>query len=181
MRIPESVRGGLRKRLWAIADRLDWSRLSWLDKTKMYKTWTKDPAVGGLLSNYMDERQIRVYIKDTIMKGYVRARLEDPRPVMRSLGLLAENGQPEELGVAEHFERPHGFRLVDGRIVVWSSAKDWKIVLMVTHERAFSSVDYSPYAAVLFSATGQFSEESFRKMVQDGATKLGIERLIWLA
>jgi len=182
MRIPDSVRAGLRSKLWALADQIDWSRLSWHEKAKQYEVWTRDPDVGGLLSNYMDQRQIRVYIKDTIIKGYIRSRLEDPLPVMRVLGLIENDAEDAEiLMAAEDYERPHGRRLADGKVIVWSKAKDWKAVLMVTHERAFMVKGAVPYAAVLFAAGGRFSEERFRRMVQDAATRLGIERVVWLA
>jgi len=74
VRIPDEIRRGLREKLWALADTLDWAKLDWYEKSSQYETWTRDPQVGGLLSNYMDQRRIRVYIKDTIMKGYVRSR-----------------------------------------------------------------------------------------------------------
>lgn len=180
MRIPASVRGGLREALWALADQLDWARLTWHEKAAQYEAWTRDPDVGGLLANYMDQRQIRVYIKDTIMKGYVRSRLADPQPVMRALGLSATRDAGPSLDTVEEYERPHGRRLGDGRVIVWSKAKDWKAVLMVAHERAYVAEEARPYAAVLFSAGGQFAEVSFRLMVQDAADKLGIERLVWL-
>lgn len=179
MRIPESVRGGLRKKLWKIADDLDWSRQDWKEKATQYEAWVRSPEVGGLLSNYMDQRQVRVYIKDTIMKGYVRSRLADPKPVLRVLGLLQDGEDPPR--EAEEYERPHGRRFADGRVIVWSKAKDWKTVLMVTHERAHIADGATPYAAVLFSAAGQFAEVAFREMVEDAATKLDIERVVWLA
>ena len=177
MRIPDTIRRGLREKLWALADELDWSRLSWHEKSAQYEIWTRDPEVGQLLSNYMDQRQIRVYIKDTIMKGYVRSRLADRAPVLRSLGIAASDGGSR---VVEVWERPHGFRLADGKIVVWSKAKDWKAVLMVTHERAFFSEGGEPYASVLFSSVAQFSETPFRQMVEDAGKKLGIQRIVWL-
>jgi len=177
MRIPESVRGGLRMRLWTLADDLDWSRLNWKEKATQYEAWTRDPAVGGLLANYMDQRQIRVYIKDTIMKGYVRSRLANPGPVYRSLGLIEGDEYPS---TSEEYERPHGRRLADGKVIVWSKAKDWKAVLMVCHERAYVAKEATPYGAVFFGAGGQFAETSFREMVVDAAEKLGIERVLWL-
>lgn len=174
MRIPESVRGGLRKRLWAEADRLDWADLAWHEKSAHYESWTENPEVGGLLSNYMDHRRIRLYIKDTIMKGYVRSRQADPGRPYRALGLEATSA------VAEEHERPHGRRLKDGRIIAWGSADDWKLVLTALHERSFGLAKARPYAAVLMSSIGKYAQPDVRKMVQEAADKLGIERLLWL-
>ncbi len=175
MRIPDEIRHGLRHRLWTLADKLGWAKLDWYEKSAQYENWTRDAEVGGLLSHYLDQRRIRVYIKDTIMKGYVRSRQASPATPLRVLGI---NGDAK---VIESHERPHGRRLADGRVIVWGSAEEWKLVLMAVHERSFGTKAARPYAAVLMSAsTGKFHQPQVRSMVQDAADKLGIERLVWL-
>jgi len=175
MRIPDEIRRGLREKLWKLGDELDWPRLDWYEKSARYETWTRDPDVGGLLSNYMDQRQIRVYIKDTIMKGYVRTRQASPDRPFKALGL------DMDLEVVEKHERPHGRRLKDGRVIVWGCAEEWKLVLTAVHERSFDLEGARPFAAVLMLASiGKFHQAQVRAMVQDAAEKLGIERLVWL-
>lgn len=175
MRIPDAVRRGLRERLWAAADALDWTKLEWYRKSAQYETWTRDAEVGGVLSNFLDHRRIRVYIKDTIMKGYVRARQACPNTPLNALGLDA--GVP----VVETYERPHGRRFNDGRVVAWGSAGEWKLVLTALHERSYDVPGAWPHAAVLMAASvGKFHQPQVRAMVEDAATKLGIERLVWL-
>jgi hypothetical protein len=44
-------------------------------------------------------------------------------------------GIDREAEIAEVWERPHGRRLKDGRVVVWGSADDWKLILTAVHER----------------------------------------------
>jgi hypothetical protein len=173
VRIPAELRKGLREKLWALADGLGWQYLTWVEKSPQYDAWTKDPEVGGLLARHMDQRQIRVYIKDTIMKGYVRSRQSDPRRPFKLLGL---DGQQ----AVEDYERPHGRRLDDGRVVAWGNADDWKLVLMAVHERAYLVDDAIPYAAVLMHAVGRYQDDSARRLVQDAADKLLIRRVIWL-
>lgn len=175
VRIPNPIRKGLRQKLWAVADDLDWPRLEWYKKSAQYEAWTRDPEVGGLLANYMDQRRIRVYIKDTIMKGYVRSRQANTDRPFSALGV------DEGVEIAEAWERPHGRRLTDGRVVVWGNADDWKLVLMAVHERSWGIMGARPFAAVLLWSTGKFAEPSVRAMVQDAADKLQIERLVWLA
>jgi hypothetical protein len=175
VRIPEEIRRGLRKRLWALADSLDWAKLDWYEKSSRYETWTRDPEVGGLLSHYMDQRRIRVYIKDTIMKGYIRSRQACPETPLKALGI---DGNAQ---FAERHERPHGRRLGDGRVVVWGSAEEWKLVLTAVFERSYGIPGARPHAAVLMAASvGKFHQPQVRSMVQDAANKLGIERLVWL-
>jgi hypothetical protein len=174
IRIPDPIRKGLRQKLWTIADQLDWPRLDWYEKSAQYEEWTRDSEVGGLLANYMDQRQIRVYIKDTIMKGYVRSRQASTERPFSAVGI---DGEAE---IAEAWERPHGRRLKDGRVVVWGNADDWKLVLTAVHERSWGINGARPFAAVLMFSTGKFAEASVRAMVQDAADKLKIERLVWL-
>lgn len=178
MRIPEAVRSGLRLRLWSLADELDWGRLSSAEKTTHYETWTRDPGVGGQLARYLDQEQVRVYVKDTIMKGYSRSRLADPNRILRVLGLGTE-AKDFNLITAETYQRPHGRRFSDGRIIVWGNAKDWKAILMTLHQRSYES-NAKPHGVVLLAAVGRFQEDEVRAMIQDAATKLGVERLVWL-
>jgi hypothetical protein len=180
VRIPEEVRLGLRQKLWGVADGLDWGRLSLTEKTSQYEAWTRDAAVGGQLGHYMDQRQVRVYIKDTIMKGYRRSRLAAPDDAMRVLGFEAR-GASAVPDIVQDYERPHGRRLKDGRVIAWGEAKDWKAILMSLHERAFEAKNARPYAAVLFLSAGKFEEDRVRALVQDAATKLGVEKLVWRA
>jgi hypothetical protein len=174
IRIPDQIRRGLRHKLWELADQLDWPRLDWYEKSARYEAWTKDAEVGGLLANYMDQRQIRVYIKDTIMKGYVRSRQASTEGPFSALGVA------EGTAIAETYERPHGRRLADGRVIVWGTAEDWKLVLTAVHERSWGVAGARPFAAVLMWSAGKFGEPSVRDMVQDAADKLTIERLVWL-
>jgi len=174
VRIPDQIRRGLRQKLWALADDLDWSRLDWYEKSARYEAWTRDAEIGGLLANFMDQRQIRVYIKDTIMKGYVRSRQADVDRPFHALGIEASTE------VTEVAERPHGRRLIDGRVIVWGNADDWKLVLTAAHERSWGIAGARPYAAVLVRAVGKYADASTRAMVQDAANKLLVERLLWL-
>ena len=175
IRIPHAIRKGLRESLWTQGDALDWPRLDWSEKAAQYEIWTRDPQVGGLLSNYMDQRQIRVYVKDTIMKGYVRSRQASALLPFSVLGI------PADAELAEQYERPHGRRLKDGRVVVWGTADEWKLVLTAVHERAWGVPNARPFAAVLMWSSGKLDDSRVRQMVQDAASKLQIERLEWLA
>lgn len=180
VRIPEEVRLELRLRLWSVADQLDWSRLSFADKAAHYEAWTRDPEVGGKLVHFMDQRQVRVYVKDTIMKGYRRSRLSVPDMALRDLGIGASPGSvaPE---IVQEYERPHGRRMRDGRLIAWGEAKDWKAILMSLHERAFEAGNARPFGAVLYASVGKWGEDDVRELVRDAATKLGVEKLVWRA
>jgi hypothetical protein len=174
MSIPDSLRLELRKRLWSIADQIGWFSLSAGEKAKQYEIWTRDPEIGGTLARYMDPGQIRVYLKDTLLKDYGRIRLSGPERPMRVLDLS------DGIAVAEIYIKPHGRRLADGRVFCWGRADDWKSILMAVHERSFRTSSGCPFAVILMFSSGRYRQRDARSVVEDAAKKLGIEKTIWL-
>lgn len=174
MSVPDDTRDRLRTLLWKTADEVGWATLSPTDKTKRYESWTRDAQVGGVLARYMDSGQVRVYLKDTLLKGYGRAHLADESIPFRVAGV---DGVSD---CVESYVKPHGRRLQDGRILCWGRADDWKSVLMAIHERAYRQPGARPFAAILLHPSGRYHEDHARAPIDDAALKLGIERLIWL-
>ena len=172
MSVPAGIRREIKERLWAEADRLNWSALSAADKSRYYSMWTETEAVGGRLGQYIDLRKVRVYINDTLLKSYTREASASPARVFRVLGV------DENVVVTTTFIKPHGCLLPDGRQIAWSKASDWKLTLMALHERAFGAGE--PYAAVLSESAARFGLASQRAVVESAAENLGIKRLIWL-
>lgn len=173
MNLPDQVRDQLRERMWRIADQIDWLALGPTEKTQYYENWTKDSEVGGVLQRYMAVGQVRVYIKDSLLKDYPRARRADQAKPFRMLGLQAN------IGVARVFIKPHGRLLADGRIVCWGRAADWKTILMAVFERSFTISDATPFAVVLTESAGKYSDTAARAVVSEAARRLGIDRLVW--
>lgn len=173
MSLPPDLRDRIRQQLWGEADDLDWTRLSSRDKSGHYDDWVVREDIGGQLSRHMDPREVRVYLKDSVLKPYTTQRMESEERPFRVLGLGAD------ISVVELYTKPHGRRLSDGRIVCWGPAANWKAILMALHERAFSE-GLSPYAAVMHSAQGRFMSTDMRVIVDAAAQRLGIERVIWL-
>ena len=174
MTVPDDIRKQLRSLLWQIADQIGWMNLAGVAKAKHYEQWTRDPTIGGILGRYVDNGQIRVYIKDTLLKGYVPKRLSDPVRIFTLLALTPS------IEVVETYTKPHGKRVKDGRVIGWGRADDWKSVLLATHERAFLANEAKAYAAVLLQATGRFSEDLVREMVEDAGCRLGIRKVVWV-
>lgn len=172
MSVPEKIRQEIKEKLWAEADRLDWSSLSANDKSRYYGIWTETKDVGGRLAMYMDPRQVRVYIKDTLLKPYTRETSASHDLAFRVLG-LAPGTKP-----VGSYIKPHGRLLDDGRQIAWSKASEWKATLMALHERAFGHG--TPHAAILTHAGSKFADEEDRRVVESAASKLGVERIVWL-
>lgn len=174
MTVPAGVRDSIRKILWERAEDLRWQDLSSGEKSKYYESWTREEALGGVLSRYIDATHVRVYIKDTLLKDFTRTRMAEPRRPLKAIGI---NPDLEEIEGIETFEKPYGVRLRDGRVVCWGRADAWKAILLAVHERAFEKGE--PYGAVLMSSP-RFHDLDARRVVESAARKLGIHKLDWL-
>lgn len=133
MRIPSDVRSRVRAQLWEQADRLDWDSIGSAEKARHYRQWTDSLAIGGALSAYMDPRSVRVYIKDTLLKGYSRQKLNQHQALM--LRLVGQ----DQSEIVEDFIKPHGLRFSDGTLVAWGRADDWKALLGTLFDRGFET------------------------------------------
>jgi len=174
VKLPEDIRDQIRDRLWTVAEEIGWSELPDVERARYYETWTRDPAIGGKLGHFMDPRKVRVYIKDSLLKPYERARLSDTEhPVMRCLSLSPNHP------FVEAYIKPHGRRFSDGRIICWGKSRDWKLVLMAAFERAQLVKNGRAHAVVLIES-GKSGDESMRILIREAARRLGIERLEWL-
>jgi hypothetical protein len=173
MSVPESVRQNLRQKLWQTADELDWLSLTSTAKSQYYEAWTRDPTIGGLLARYIPLGDVRVYIKDTLLKDFLQNRLSNDSLAYRALGI---DGSAK---AAKSYVKPHGRLLEDGRIICWGRAAAWKAILMATYERAYGGQRLKAFGAVLTHAVGRYKETKTREMVEQAAKSLGIERIMW--
>ncbi len=174
MRMPNDVRDRLRDLLWSKADYLGWSALHDGERSKKYEQWTRDPEVGGILAHYMDPRKVRVYIKDSLLKPYERARLSDSEhQILQRLGI------PASAEVAQRYIKPHGIRFADGKIVSWGNSRDWKLIAMAMYERGATTSEALPFGMVLIE-TGATGKTATRTVVRGAADRLGIQSLKWI-
>lgn len=174
MSVPENIRRDLRARLWAEADKLDWPRLPLATKSRHYEAWAKVEDIGGILSRYMALPKVRLYLKDSLLKDYVRSRSNDGTRPLQAAGVASD------AVITERFIKPHGVRLEDGRVICWGRAPAWKTLLMAVHERCFDGHRVHPFAVVLTQVAGEYKQERVRRLVEDAAQKLGLQRVVWL-
>ncbi len=173
-RMPEDVRKRLRSAIWKHADELGWSALTDGERANQYERWTRDAEIGGVLGHYIDPRKVRVYIKDSLLKPYERARLSGTeQKTLTSVGI------PADAEVAERYIKPHGIRFSDGRIVSWGNSRDWKSVLMAMFEREALSPGASAYGMVLIE-NGKTAGAASRAIVREAANRLRIQRVEWI-
>lgn len=171
MTIPDSVRQTVKAQLWAAAEALDWDSLSAKEKALHYTQWT-DGEMGRTLATHMDARAVRVYIKDSLLKGFSRQKLNEHE------GLILRILERDKSDVTSAFIKPHGFNFGDGSLVTWGRADDWKTILGSTFERAYGRQDARPVVA-MFRAAPRYVRPSSRKLVEEAARRLGVARCVW--
>ena len=173
--LPTDIRERIKQRIWAKANDLDWPRISDLERTAWYENWTKDKEVGGVLAHFMDARKVRVYIKDSLLKPYLRSRLQNDWDRV----LLAINLDVREALVKKSYDKPHGRQLNDGKVICWGNSREWKSILISVFERAYQVNSGIPHAAVLVE-TGKTTDVGMREMILDASQKLGLLHLAWV-
>jgi hypothetical protein len=73
-RMPDEKRLQVIVELYRRADQVDWDGLQSAERSTWYTRWLDDAEIGGVLDAYMTRDQARLWIKDTPMKHYNRAR-----------------------------------------------------------------------------------------------------------
>ncbi len=175
MAVAKDVRDNIRKKIWDKADELGWPGLSDIDRATWYENWSKDKDVGGVLAHFMDARKVRVYIKDSLLKPYMRTRLENGAENI----LLAAGLDHDRAPVKNTYEKPHGRLLTDGKVICWGHSRDWKSIVISVFERAHRLESGSPYAAVLVE-TGRTTNTGAREMILEVGRRLGLDRVVWI-
>lgn len=174
MAVPKEIRDQIRQRIWEKADELHWSTMADLDRAAWYENWSKEKEIGGALAHFMDPRKVRVYIKDSLLKPYLRGRLEDGA----DKALLAV-GLTKEMSMVKSYNKPHGRLLLDGKVVCWGNSRDWKSIVISVFERAYRLESGTPFAAVLIE-TGKTTNDGVREMIQDVGAKLQLSHVVWI-
>lgn len=172
MNIPTEIREEVKKSLWQQADELQWHALGPSEKSKYYTIWTESDSIGRKLSAYMDPRSVRVYIKDSLLKGYGREKLNELKDqIFRIVS-------KKESDVCDSFIKPHGYRFNDQSLVAWGRADDWKAILGSIFERA-DGHEAGEVVVVFFRSAPRFIRDSPRSLVERAACRLGVTKVFW--
>lgn len=172
--VPKEIRDGIQQKIWDKADDLNWSRLSDVDRTMWYENWSREKDVGGVLAHFMDARKVRVYIKDSLLKPYLRNQLEDDAE-----RVLVAVGFRQNAVFEKTYNKPHGRLLTDNEVVCWGNSRDWKLIIISVFERAHYLVSGVPYAAVLIEG-GRTTSADTRRMITDIGKRLGLQHVTWI-
>jgi hypothetical protein len=172
-KIPLKIKNDIHARVWSEADGINWLRLGDVEKSRQYEKWMMDPNVGGVIGQFVDQRNIRVYLKDSVMKPYNRERTKGIASIFGVLGI------PETEVCRMEWIKPHGRILFDHRCLCWGPAKDWKSIILSVYERAHRNPPSTPFAAVFVGPLGKMAQSAEQNLVADVARKLGLKKIVW--
>lgn len=71
--LPDKIELEVVRNLFADAERLKWTYLNPVERSRQYNKWLQDPLIGGVLGRFMAAEAARVWIKDGPMKEFARA------------------------------------------------------------------------------------------------------------
>lgn len=164
---PQHVDSVVRK-VYADALELDWEHCTLREHTEQYARWLEDPAVGGILSQWLAPEDQRVWLKDGPMKEFSRALAgegayalyltDHPRAplklVQRALGTDwavvpgSSSVKPLQCDAMRGSERIRLF---------WGPAKDFKHLLWAALDQGQRSPKHNCRMVVFDSATRPLS------------------------
>jgi hypothetical protein len=172
MAIPTVIRSIIFEKLWSEADRIGWNKLTISEKTLQYKNWAQEDEIGGILSKYMSVERVHPYIKDSIMKSYVKNNRESVPNILRIAGFSSEEK------VVKEYVKPFGILLESNEMIVWGRAVDWKIIMLSIYERTYKN-NFIPQCVILNTHHGRFSTTEFRDLIFSSSQQLGIKSVIF--
>lgn len=75
VKLPPDVRKSIQKLVFARADEFGYGSRSRVENSAFLNSLAEDPAIGGILRQYMRENQVRTYIKDGVLNAYAKAEV----------------------------------------------------------------------------------------------------------
>jgi hypothetical protein len=136
--MPDQIREQVAEKVLARAVAAKWDDLNANERSRLYRVWSEDPEIGGVIARFIPRDGVRVWIKDGPMKEYTRAR-RGLGPFAGSIPVTTESEEritgrvlgpgwalkPGTIGV-----KPAKFVATntdgDETLILWGSSKDLK-------------------------------------------------------
>lgn len=169
-----AARGGdikrrVRAEVHARAAAAGWANLGRERRRELYERWSEDPAVGGLLSEVMQPHQVRVYLKDTVLKKYARGARPGLPALLQGMGVRWDE-------VTRWYTTPAAM-LCDGKaLYTLALAKDWKIAVMNAFERRCDAGPLERNLVLLTDHTaGRLVDRDYRGIIEAAGRRLDVD------
>jgi hypothetical protein len=169
----EEILTNVTAKLYELADKAGWKHLTNPERAKFYERWTHEQSIGGVLTKVMPQARVRVFLKDTVMREYIRNRNQSLRVL---LGTMSVNVGHE----AKEFKNPQAILATDGHLYTLAAARDWKMALMTSYERSAELKEVRARTVFFTDHTSKrFTDASYRALIDGCGRRLGIE-VHWL-
>lgn len=163
------VKRVITKKVWEIADHIDWRHLTITQKKQYYEKWTNDPEIGGILVTVMESERVRVYLKDTVMKQYARDQLPELDAILEGLGI-------KYVEITKEYIKPTGMLCDRQDIFSLAPARIWKIAIMNAYERGCEVTHLKRNIVFITDHTAhRFIDRAYQELIESAATRLGVE------
>jgi hypothetical protein len=164
----ETIIKAVCQRVYTLADQADWIHLTITQRKNYYEAWTQHPEIGAMLAKTMPAERVRVYLKDTIIGTYCRSKRLGVRNLLRSMSIACDS-------ITQEYIKPEAVLCDKYQLYTITATKDWKISLINNFERAQERRIKRNLLFITEHTAGRFVDHSYRSMIEDAATRLGVE------
>lgn len=173
LELPDDPRKDIIRRVREMADKADWCHLKIPEKSALYRQWVNDPTIGGELARLDGPDSVRVFLKDTVIKQYLKEKRPVLKDLLKQMGLDCKH-------VTTTYEKPEALLCDDGRLYTLAVAKEWRVAIFSAFERAHDRGKVTENL-VFFTDhdVDRYTDRSYKTMIEHGAEKLDV-KIHWI-
>ncbi|MFB9992518.1 hypothetical protein ACFFLM_11125 [Deinococcus oregonensis] len=166
----QSIKIQVTGKIHALADQADWCHLNITQKTRLYESWILDPTLGGRLAALMGTEKVHRYIKDTVMRAYMRTKRPDLPTMLKRMSFRHTH-------LVQSYEKPHALLYDHTHLYTLTVAKEWRMALLSAYERATFVGGHLDRNLVLITDHGfdRFLDQGYRGMVESAGKRLDVD------
>jgi len=169
LELPGNPRQDIIKRVRELADKADWYHLKIHERSALYAQWVNDPTIGGELAKTEGAERVRIFLKDTVIKQYMREKRPKLRYLLKQMSLDCRY-------VTREFEKPVALLCDSKRLYTLALAKEWRVAILSAYERAHG-VTGLVENLVFFTDhdVDRYTDRSYKALIESAAEKLDVK------
>lgn len=147
-KVPAHVKTGIAKRAAQLADEIRYSSMTMKQRSAALAIFCNDPQIGGVLTDYIEQNEVRQYIKDNLVRALSQGKNKAQQPTALEQAVWCEKKY-----------KTGGLQVVhDSKYIVLlknPDTKDYIVVGRTTYRRWESALRF----ALLFIAGRPFGKD----------------------
>ena len=180
-KLPQNVRVQLKTLTFAKAEEIGYGTRSRTENGAFLDSLAADPAIGGVLKQYMPASAVRTYIKDGILNAYAKAKVREKVAEVSLPSIVYDlyGSAAAEIGVAldTHILRDSNdviYAIHFGTYLKWETALRKLLEYVVSNECAQEAKDQMKLCLVLTVASGEMSFGD-QQQVEEALDYIGVK------